>query len=55
MKLITLYEGKAQIAGRDYDVSFQKAKRVAMSLGATRFTYDGMEWVFHKGKWAMQT
>ena len=59
MKLKALFveekkEHIAEIAGREYKVGFQKAKSMAMQLGATRFVYDGIPWIFKGGQWMMQ-
>lgn len=45
----------ARIAGHEYQIGFQEAKRVASSLGATRFEYDGSVFVFVNGRWKLQS
>ena len=52
MKLTIINEEHiARIAGKEHKVGFREAKRLASRLGATRFEYDNIVWVFRGGRW----
>jgi len=44
----------ARIAGKELEIGFTEAKKIASRLGATRFEYDDVTWVFKNGKWIRQ-
>jgi len=44
----------ARIAGKELEIGFTEAKKIASRLGATRFEYDDITWVFKNGKWIKQ-